>query len=42
MLFELRSLKEDSGNTKISLYKSNKTIFLGVSVKHWVGVYLFS
>ena len=29
MLFELRSLKEDSGNTKISPYKSNKTIFLG-------------
>ena len=29
MLFELRSLKEDSGNTKFSLYKSNKTIFLG-------------
>ena len=50
MLFELRSLKEDSGNTKISPYKSNKTIFsLGggegggmMSVKFLVGVYLFS
>ena len=29
MLFELRSLKENSGNTKISPYKSNKTIFFG-------------
>ena len=29
MLFELRSLKEDSGNTKISPYKGNKTLFLG-------------
>ena len=29
MLFELRSLKEDSGNTKISPCKSNKTTFLG-------------
>ena len=26
MLFELRSLKEESGNTKISPYTSNKTI----------------
>ena len=33
MLFELRSLKEDSGNTKISPCKSNKTIFLGVVSK---------
>ena len=29
MLFELRSLKEYSGNTKISPYKSNKSIFWG-------------
>lgn len=27
MLFELRSLKEYSGNTKISPYKRNKSIF---------------
>ena len=26
MLFELRSLKKESGNTKISPYTSNKTI----------------
>ena len=33
MLFELRSLKEDRGNTKFSLYKSNNTIFLGGVIK---------
>ena len=32
MLFELRSLKEYSGNTKISPYKSNKSIFFGGGV----------